>query len=552
MAPDLPVRPDLEFEQKQAKALLRAVRSQLAEACTRVRAHAAKFSQATDASMADAITLADAQFVIARERGFPTWIALRTHIEAATPLATLAERFLEAIRVDRFAVARRLSREHEALSGHSIHSAAAGGDLAAVWRWLSHDPALASATHSSWKWTPLGYACWSHAFEASARAAEDNVAIVRALLDAGADPNQPVYSQDPQPAKLPVLYLAGRSHQPAIVKLLLERGAATNDGESIYHMAQDGHVDCLDMLLARGADITNRHSEWGNTPLYFLAGHAYDAGGHAPWLRGFRWLLEHGADPNITSYKSQETPLHQIARIGTSVAAASLLLEYGADPLAKRSDGRTPYDFAVRSGATGIARLLEQRMTVTPELTVMDRFIGACLTADAVGARTLLASHPDLISTMEPVDVGAVTRAAASGLSDALRLMASLGFDLSSESPDAGTPLHWAAWHGRVDAVRTLLDIGVPIDIRDKQYGSSPVAWAAHGSRYCRSSDHEYTAIVEMLLDRHPDYAASINKWGEPPNSMGSRAVSAVFKRRAFGGAQAIPPIDDDGDASDD
>jgi ankyrin repeat protein len=93
---------------------------------------------------------------------------------------------------------------------------------------------------------------------------------------------------------------------------------------------------------------------------------------------------------------------------------------------------------------------------------------------------------------------------------------ASLGFDLARESPKGGTPLHWAAWYGRVDAVRTLLDLGAPIDVRDKTYGSSSIAWAAHGSCYCRKSDDDYVASVEMLLDLNPDHTASINRWGEP------------------------------------
>lgn len=454
----------------------------------------------------------------------------------------LAERFLESIRLDRFGAARQLSREHPAVVDQSIHAAAGAADLAAVRRWLTRDPTLANAAEGRYRWTPLGYACWSRAFDASARAAQDNVEIVRALLDAGADPNLPVYSQDPEPARLPVLYLACRSHQTPIVRLLLERGASPNDGESIYHTAQDGHIDCLELLVAHGAEPSNRHSQWGNTPLYFLAGHADDAGGLAPWVRGFRWLLDHGADPNVTSGKTAETPLHQVARIGTSEAAAALLLEHGADPLATRADGRTPYDFAVRSGASAIVRLLEGRMTVVPTLQAMDRFIHACLVADEQEARSILAAQPDLVASLAPEDYGAVQRAAARGLSDALRLMASLGFDLAAQASDGGTPLHWAAWHGRVDAVRTLLQLGAPIDVRDGTYGSSPVAWAAHGSRFCRRSDDEYVAIVEMLLDRGPDYAASINRWNEPPNEMGSRAVSAVFRRRGFGGARAPSP----------
>jgi hypothetical protein len=188
-----------------------------------------------------------------------------------------------------------------------------------------------------------------------------------------------------------------------------------------------------------------------------------------------------------------------------------------------------------------------------PARATTDRFINACLLANEQEARSILAAHPNLIASLTPEDYGAIQRAAARGVSDALRLMASLGFDLAVEGPEGGTPLHWAAWHGRVDAVSTLLELGAPIDVRDKIYGSSPVAWAAHGSRFCRRSDDEYEAIVEMLLDRGPDYTASINRWNEPPNEMGSRAVTALFRRRGFGGPRAAVPSDDpDDDQGDD
>jgi hypothetical protein len=56
-----------------------------------------------------------------------------------------------------------------------------------------------------------------------------------------------------------------------------------------------------------------------------------------------------------------------------------------------------------------------------------------------------------------------------------------------------------------------------------------------------------------MLLDRGPDYTASINRWNEPPNEMGSRAVTALFRRRGFGGPRAAAPSDDaDDDQGDD
>src|SRR6185369_11004981 len=71
----LPARPSLEQLSKQAKDLLRQYRS--GERAALDRFHATELSR-------DA-TLADAQFVIAREYGFETWALLYHHIEAIRP-----------------------------------------------------------------------------------------------------------------------------------------------------------------------------------------------------------------------------------------------------------------------------------------------------------------------------------------------------------------------------------------------------------------------------------------------------------------------------------
>jgi hypothetical protein len=82
--------------------------------------------------------------------------------------------------------------------------------------------------------------------------------------------------------------------------------------------------------------------------------------------------------------------------------------------------------------------------------------------------------------------------------------------------------------------VRLLIELGAPLDLRDSQYGSSPIAWAAHGSRNCRRADDAYCAIVEILLDAGSAREPAINKWNEPPESMASRRVAALLRRRGF------------------
>ena len=78
----LPARASLEQLRKQAKELLRDFRSRSEAAVRRVQAVIPGMS---DPARADAITLADVQFVLARELGFETWAELVQHLESTRP-----------------------------------------------------------------------------------------------------------------------------------------------------------------------------------------------------------------------------------------------------------------------------------------------------------------------------------------------------------------------------------------------------------------------------------------------------------------------------------
>ncbi|HEX7090104.1 MAG TPA: hypothetical protein VF192_08200 [Longimicrobiales bacterium] len=80
----LPPHPSLEQQKKQAKELLKALRAGDANARERVRRHLPDKRR---------ITLADAQFVLAREYGFESWVKLKAHIGRG---AAAVELMLEA------------------------------------------------------------------------------------------------------------------------------------------------------------------------------------------------------------------------------------------------------------------------------------------------------------------------------------------------------------------------------------------------------------------------------------------------------------------------
>jgi ankyrin repeat protein len=156
------------------------------------------------------------------------------------------------------------------------------------------------------------------------------------------------------------------------------------------------------------------------------------------------------------------------------------------------------------------------------------------MAGDAANAHARVAAHPDVIARLTPEDRGMFAQAVWTGRADSVRLMAEVGFDLTWEATWGGTPLHHAAWLGKPDVVRLLLGLGAPVNVRDSQFGSSPIAWAAHGSANCRSADDEYCAIVDLLIDAGSDYATAVNKFSEPPESMASRRVAKRLEERGF------------------
>jgi len=524
----LPPSPDLAYERKRAKALLRDCRGGDRDAIARVVVHLPRL-----AGSIGSLKLADAQFVIARERGFESWPRLKAHIEATLPLDERAARFLSAVEHGRTGIVSRMLKAHPELPDHSIFAAAAASDADEVARRIAADPACVHETRGREAWPPLAYACATPVHRASARHAARVLRTATLLLDAGAKPNSgSLYFGSDEPAPISVLYHACMSDNVPLVKLLLERGAETQDGEAIYHAAQFDRRACLEALVAHGADLSSTQRPYGNTPLYFLVGHQGDDDGRAPWFKGFTWLLEHGADPNVPSLEKQETPLQGVAGGGPKVATARALLAHGADPDLRRGDGRTAYAIAVRHGNRAIAALLEEHGADTTALGPDDELFAACFDGDADRARAVLAAHPELAQAIPANGGAALSDAVLHDNLHAIRVLLSLGSSLGAEGWAQGTPLHVAAWTGKLEMVRALLALGAPVNVRDGQFGSSPLGWASHGSGQHPGHDNTYIAIVDALLDAGAERLPSLNKWGEPPENLASPGVAKHLAAR--------------------
>jgi len=461
-AKQLPPRPNLDQLKHQAKELLQAG-----------KAHA----------------LHDAQTMIAREYGFPSWNALRDHVEAVTLEfdAALAE-FLEAATDGRRDRAERMLALYPKIAKASFHTALLLGDASAVDARLEKDPSLATKAGGPRGWEPIHYVCYT----ALGARAGDLAAIARRLIRLGADPNTR-FPWVHHNVRRPVLWGASRVAQSLpLVAALLDAGADPNDGVTLPLAASAGDIPVLEALRARGADVDQAWASDGATALYAILN----------WSRtpdGAMWLLEHGADPNAVFAENGETPLHVVAR-AWDVALAEAMVAKGADIERKRADGRTPYAVAELNGNRAVADSLLAH-GASPELAEVDRLVAACSRGDRKAAEALLGKSPRLRDQITDDHYIAFHQAAERNDVGALEAMLACGFD--SNRPDAGigkTALHSAAMEGWPDAVRVLLAHGASVHVRDREFKGQPLVWAAEGSRQGREG-RDFAAVGKLLLD---------------------------------------------------
>ena len=531
--------PSFERLRKTAKQLLRDCRAGDAAALQRVQSRLPRLASLTPADAACSVRLADVQHALALEAGLEHWAALRHHIEGLEPLAAQVQRFVHAMVAGDAATMQRVLAAHPDVARASIHTAAAACDEPAVSAWLARGAAQATQPMAPGRgWTPIECLAASpmSVLDAGHLAASEQIA--RTLLEAGADAN--AFTNPPETedgVRLTALYRASERGNAGVVRMLLEAGADPNDGESTYHAAERDHRAVLELLLAHGAEISAEHAHWHNTVLYYLCGHRPGGTMIGPATRGMAWLLEHGADPNVRSYKSRETPLHRIAASSHGVELADLFLAHGANPAAARADGRTPFELGVRAGNTPVAERL-RAVGAAHELRAGDAFLGACAAGDVATACRLRDEHPGLLDTLGAHGRSALFDAASNGKVEGVRAFVALGFDVAREADHGGTPLHAAAWHGRLEMVRVLLRLGAPVNVRDATYGSTPLAWAAHGSVNSRSADDDYIAVIDMLLAAGAQREPSFNQWNEPPEALASEAVAEHLRMVEFAPAE--------------
>jgi len=174
------------------------------------------------------------------------------------------------------------------------------------------------------------------------------------------------------------------------------------DGVSLMQWcAYYGDVSAIKFLLSRGANLSSLgHNIDLNAAVYH---------GHWPLTQ---FLLESGADPNDEDAETGETPLHSAIvkpNLLSTHRVVALLLAHGADPNSRTKNG-------VITGA----------------------FMRDCRTKGETPLH----------------------RAAAFGNAETIQLLLDAGAVIDAKDANGDSPLGWASWYGRPNAILRLLLYG--------------------------------------------------------------------------------------------
>ena len=478
MSDSLPERPNLDQLRRQAKELRDDGRRGDANALERLARHHRTNYQGP-------VSLAAAQLVIARELGYSSWPQLRVAVDAAARSDIRDDAFVTAAVDGRLKEAVTLYAADPGVARRSLRAAAVLGDIEAVRAAIAANTEAALAIDDERGWPPLLYACYSRLHQIDIVQEDQLAGVVELLLDAGASPhtNNGAFQHGYRSALLGAVEV----NNPRVAEALLDAGANPDDGRCIGQAADRGDHRCLELLLSRGARIAGT---W-----------ALGAAVYADDSEAVLLLVEALRSSKEDAVAEATSGLADAGAANASHEVIDVLLAAGADPNVRDSDaGLSIVRCAVRAGnERAVASLL--RKGAKDDSTEVDRFIGACRSADRAVVRELLAEHPDLPHRLTADDRSSVVDAAGTASSAVIELMLESGFSVDDRNGFGEQPLHNAAYHGNTPVVRLLLEAGADVDGRDDRFESTPLAFMTVGSGEQGDKPSDWIETARLLIE---------------------------------------------------
>ena len=336
------------------------------------------------------------------------------------------------------------------------------------------------------------------------------------------------------------------SAEPELAKYAIARGAVLD----AHSAARLGLVDKLRELITGNPALVHVRGGDGQTPLHFASTTEVAA-----------YLLDHGADIDARDVDHESTPAQYMVRdrqplarfliqrgCKTDILMAAALGDAGlirkhleADPdcirmrvndecfpRANHRSGGTIYqwtlgwhlsahDVAKQFGHEEVFRLLMERSPSDVKL------LAACWVGDEKAVTDLLGAHPSVATSLLEAYRRHPADAARNNNLSAVRLMLAAGLPVDARGQHGATPLHWAAFHGNVEMARAILRYSPPLEQTDRDFNSTPLGWAIHGSEngwYQKTGN--YAATAQVLLETGT----------KPPKKLGGTlAVREVLQR---------------------
>ena len=521
----LPGNANLEQLKNGAKSFQRAVRAGDAGAAEVANEFHPRLAAARPGSPElVGFTRADAQLVVARQFGFPSWPKLKAHLELVVRYArsphlepvggpltdnqTVVDEFLRLACLNygdddpaRFRRAASLVQEHEWLANASIHTIAATGEVDAARELLGRDRSQASLVGGPFGWEPLLYLTYSRVALGAGRS---GVGVARLLLEHGADPNAGYLWEGLIP---PFTALTGalggggtipkHPEELALARLLLEAGADANDGQALYNQGwgESAGEEWLELLFEFGLGT----------------------GDGGPWRRRFGGRAD-------SPRKMLEDLLIAAAKHGFTDRVRRLL-DRGVDPEGREIGhpiyrGRSPVQEAALNGHMDIVAVLVDA-GATWEHDQVDELIATAMSGDRDAVQRLLATDTGLREHAIERCPDQLVRAAEQDSYDAVALLIELGFDVNARSRTA--PLHEAAMRGNVAVIGLLLDHGADPTIRDTGYDATPAGWADHHEQ------PEAQRLLEAVEEPAPPIRAEDGAVAPAQPGAAMRTVTAAF-----------------------
>lgn len=527
----------LDNLRNEAKRWLKALRANDPEARARLNR---AYPEAPDKPGLRAV-----QHALARERGAASWTALKEAVaqRPSTDVATFLEYACwdhhvhgrnENSMIER--AAGRILARHPEIARDNIYTAVVCGEIQEVERILARRPKAARESGGARGWPPLLYLCYARV---PAAAASDNaLAIARALLERGADPNAYYMAGDSHYTAL--VGVAGEGEQDAsrhpraeeLYRLLLERGAGPYDDQVLYNTHFHGDVLWWLELTYEQTLKSGRKADWDNPDWPMLDMGRYGCGARfLLWvalkkkdLRLAEWLLSHGANPNAAPARDarfSKRSLYEDARQEGFTEMVDLLARYGATP---------------------------RELVLSGE----EAFAAACFRLDREEARRHLDQHPDYLQSPT-----AMFAAAERDRADVAAFLLDLGMPIEIEDRQKQRPLHKAAGSDALRVAGLLIERGAEIDPRESNWSATPLGYATHSQkremidflgRFSRDVwNLTFNGKVERLrevLNEEPGLAKVVNKNGATPlwwlPDDEARAVEIVELFLAYGADPAI------------